>query len=386
MSSVLVVSRNATLGVGLIHQGYDVTDVRPDRHGDWTREARVVDVVVLELSDAVAAESAVLRLRSEGVGVPMLVVSNATPGWDTTAEFVGPGVTVLPLPISLPTLLTAIETMIAAGPVEVAPPPRNEEELLSAVAASVGLSITDGGTVIHDEGPATVPRVRPPDLDAPHHEPAPAETLDDYDEPEPEAEPEPEPVRAAAPQATRMPPPPATPLPGEPRPPASDEYVAALIAWARDLTGVAECAEVVVAELAERVGAEAAVLLLPDGDEWRVAGGTGLRPLEERARLAEDHWLVRNVVLAGDGLLTDDTDAVRDEMIGAPLASWQRVVAVPVPDVRGLFVAARSGETFGEDALAVAVAVADEAAPLLKDALAVRTLARALAPYAEVEE
>jgi hypothetical protein len=370
-SSVLVVSRNANLGVGLVHHGYDVADVRPDRHGDWTHQARAADVVVLELSDAVAAESAVLRLRSEGLGVPVLVVANPTPGWETTSDHVGGGASVLPLPISLPALITRIEELIAAGPVDVPPPPRNEEELLNAVAHSVGLSITEGGTVVTDPEPGDMARVRAPDLDAPT-----------------DAPPAGEPVAAAPapPPGAPMPPPPPAAKPGEPRPPASDAYVTALLDWAHDLTGLAECAEVVVAELADRVRAEAAVLLLPDGREWRVAGGTGLRPLEERAALAEDHWLVKNVVLAGDGLLTDDTDAVRDEMIGAPLASWQRVLAVPIPDVRGLFVAARSGDGFDESSLAAAVAVGAEAAPLLRDALAVRALARALAPYAELEE
>jgi hypothetical protein len=402
MKNVLVVSRNATLGVGLVHQGYDVHDVRPDRHGDWTREARVVDVVVLELSDAVAAESAVLRLRAEGIGVPVLVVANPTPGWETTAEHVGLGTAVLPLPISLPNLITSIEALIASGPIEVPPPPRNEEELLSAVAASVGLSITDGGTVVNDPSPASVPRITPPDLDAPPDPAgeallaaaveaapeAPAPEPDPLTDPLPLAEPQPVAVAQPEPVRTRpagvpMPAPPAAARPGEPRPPASDEHVAALLAWARDLTGVAECAEVVVAELAERVGAEAAALLLPDGPEWRVAGGTGLRPLEERARIGEDHWLVKNVVLGGEGVITDDTDAVREELAGAPLASWQRMLAVPVPHVRGLFVAARSGEAFGDEAIAAAVAVGAEAAPLLQDALAVRALARALAPYAE---
>lgn len=367
MANVLVVSRNATLGVGLIHLGYDVTDVRPDRHGDWTREAEGTHAVVLELSDAVAAESAVLRLRHEGLGVPVLVVSNSTPGWDTAAAHLGGGTSVLALPISLPKLQAELDNLIAAGPVDTTPLPKDETEMLHAVAASVGLAITENGTVVPEGSVATQ---APPEVMA-----------------EPEPEPEPEPVaRPALPEPSPLPAPPPAAAAGEGRHPASDLYVATLLDWARDLTGVAECAEVIALELADRVGAEAAALLLPDGDEWRVAGGAGLRPLEHRARLTEEHWLVANVVITGKGMLADDTDAARDVLTGAPLASWPRVIAVPVREVRGLFLAARGGAAFTEESLQQAVALAAEAMPLLKDALAVRTLARALAPYAEFDD
>ena len=409
-ASIVVVTRNANLSLGLTHHGYDVAEVRPDRHGDWTHHARVADAVVLELSDAVAAESAVLRLRSEGLGLPVLVVSNATPGWDTTAAHVGPGALVLPLPISLPKLTSALDALIAEGPVEIAPPPQNEEELLSAVAASVGLSITETGTVVQGSPSARAPAAAEPEEEvaeeaaepeeevAEEAEPAAAEPDEEPEPPEesePVAKPAPKPPKAVAP--AREAPAPERPLtdrlaraatarPPTPAPRAAESHVAVMLEWAHDLTGVAECAEVVVAELAERIGADAAALLLPDGAEWRVAGGTGLRPLEYRVRLADDHWLIKNVVLTGDGLLAEDSDAARDELIGAPLASWTRVLAAPVLEVRGLFLAARSAEPFGPDSLARAFAVGTEAAPLLVDALAVRELARALTPYTELDD
>lgn len=351
-TSVVVVTRNATLGVALIHQGYDVTEVRPDRYGEWMTSARWADALVLELSDAVAAEAAVQRLRAEGLGLPVLLVSNPTQGWDTTAAHIGGAARVLPLPISVPLLTAALDELLAAGPLDVPPPPENESELLSKVAASVGLAISDAGTLTPDVS-SRLPRVRV--------EPS------EQAAPEPAAE-EPAPPVAAAP---------AVPV---------GEFAESVLAWAKERSDVREAAEVVVAELAERTGAEAAALLLPDGAEWRVAGGVGLRPLESRLRLRSDHWLVATVVGQGEGVVVDDSDGARGELVGAPLASWARVLAVPVTAVRGVFVAARAGEAFDAAALTAAVEVAGEAGGILRDAVALRAVARALAPFTDLDE
>jgi hypothetical protein len=388
MPTVVVVTRNPALAMGLRHHGYDVTDVRPDRHGEWTREARAAHAVVLELTDAVAAEAAVQRLRAERLGLPVLLVSNDSPGWETTAAHIGPAARVLPLPISLPTLLAAVDALIQEGPADLPPAPSNENELLSAVAASVGLAISESGTVVPDEGPARMPRVRPPaDLTPPPRaeaapEAAPEPEADPEPEVEPEPAPEPEPVTLAMALARA----PGVPQPAQQGAAPTDRLVTVLIDRAGELNGLDECADVAVGELADRVGAEAVALLVPDDAGWRVAGGVGLRPLEHRVVVPNDHWLVSHVVTAGQGLLADDTDAGRDRLTGVPLAAWRRVLAVPVPDVGGILVAARAEEPFDAAALEVAAEVGREAGPLLRDAVAVRTLARALAPYADLPD
>src|SRR5690349_24386316 len=112
MATVVVVTRNPALAMGLRHHGYDVYDVRPDKYGEWMADARVADAVMLELSDAVAAEAAVQRLRASGLGLPVLLVSNQSPGWETTAEHVGAATKVLPLPISLPALMAALDALL----------------------------------------------------------------------------------------------------------------------------------------------------------------------------------------------------------------------------------------------------------------------------------
>ena len=391
MTAVVVVTRNPALAMGLQHHGYDVVDVRPDRYGDWVHDAHGADAVVLELGDAIAAESAVQRLRAERVPLPVLLVASSSPGWDITAEHLGPGTKVLPLPISLPALMASLEALIDAGPVTLPPVPTNEDELLSHVAASIGMTISDTGTLVTDEGPVTVPRVRV-DLSEPEPAPAPAPVPVPVPEPVPMPDPEPLPVPDLEP--VPMPEPEPVPAP-EPAPepphapvswvsgPGAERLVAALTQRVHELAGIDDCADVALDELVDRLGAEAAALLLPDGEEWRVAGGRGLRPLETRVRLDATHWLVSHVVEDGNAVLTTDTEPA---LAGAPLASWRFVVGVPVPEVRGVLLAARAHLPFEPAALDAAVGVAREAAPLLGDALAVRELARALAPFADLDE
>lgn len=369
MATVVVVTRNPALALGLRHHGYEVYDVRPDRYGDWMADARTADAAMLELSDPVAAEAAVQRLRSAGLALPVLLVSNNSPGWETVADHIGSATKVLPLPISLPALMAALDALIAAGPMELPPPPANEDELLSAVAASIGMAISDSGTLVADDSPPTMPRVRVVEA-----EPEPSE-------PEPVAE-DPPPTPPGPPEPA--PPPPRVELP--PRTAGVDALVTALASYAHELSSVADCAEVAVDELADRVGAEATACLLPDGDEWRVAGGRGLRPLEHRLRLTSDHWLVRHVLGDDNALTTDDTDGLRESLHGAPLASWKRLLAVPVPEVHGLLVAARAERPFDEASVTAAAEVASEAAPLLVEAVAARDLARKLLPYADLDE
>jgi hypothetical protein len=345
------------------------------------------------------------------VGVPVLVVANASQGWDLTAAHAGPATSFLPLPISLPGLTGELERLLAGGPVAVAPP-ANESELLSAVAASVGLTVSDAGHLARDDDPRPSAAANAAALDTAVVDPAPeppeaTEATERVIEVPPVLPPLPQPPKPPVPPVPPTEPPPPVPAapPAVAAPPVAppvpartalttlsapplgaDVLVDALTEHAGELLGVAECAEVVVAEFAERVGADAAVLLLPDGHEWRVAGGLNLRPLEHRARLDAEHWLVHSVALDGQGLVVDDTDGARDQLHGAPLASWPRLVAVPVPGVGGLFLAARHGAAFQESVLSAAVDVANEAAPLLRDALAVRTLARALAPLADLDD
>ncbi|HVF03615.1 MAG TPA: hypothetical protein VNA20_02125 [Frankiaceae bacterium] len=429
-AAVLVVTRNPALAMGLQRHGYDVADVRPDAYGDWTREAASVAVVVLELPDAVAAEAAVQRLRSGRNGVPVLLVSNTSPGWETVAGHADPGTRVLPLPISLPALLGAVGELAAAGPIEVtdpppwpadavdaaqaaaaaAPEPVVAEEpqpdpvvavapaevepefepvglgvepvdvdpagdaLYNEVAASVGLP---AAPVTYGADPAALPAEVPvgfpgsPDEAAGTAEPPAGERP--ADEP-PAGEPTPEPTPEPAPD----------PAPARPAPTGLVDLAAALAERVREFNTVADCAEVAAEELADRVGAEATACLVPDGNEWRVAGGRNLHPLEPWVNLNADHWLIRTAVDERRAVVVPESE--RAALHGAPLATWRHVLVVPLPDVRGVLVAARAEEPFAENAVEQARDVVPEATALLTEAVAARALARALLPFADLAE
>lgn len=183
-----------------------------------------------------------------------------------------------------------------------------------------------------------------------------------------------------------------TPAPGlrpaeAQRAPDVHTWVRGLLDRRSELFGVAETAQVLADEVVERGESDAAAVLVPDGDTWRVSGGVGLRPVERRLVLDTSHWLIFEIAVGGRALLIEDTDIVRPRLAGAPLAAWRHLLAVPVPGLRAAVVLARGQEAarFTERDLAAVVPVVAEASPLLTAALQMRELARVLAPLRDVE-
>jgi hypothetical protein len=169
--------------------------------------------------------------------------------------------------------------------------------------------------------------------------------------------------------------------------PDARTLVLALTGRVEELFGVADTAQVLADEAVERADADAAAVLVPDGDVWRVSGGVGLRPLERRLVLDETHWLIVNIAVAGQALMVEDTDIVRTRLAGAPLAAWRHLLAVPIPGIRAALVLARGHEAapFTERELTNVVRPAREAAGLLQAAMETRELARRLRPLSETE-
>lgn len=151
--------------------------------------------------------------------------------------------------------------------------------------------------------------------------------------------------------------------------------------------GLRETADAVAGHLHDSVGADAVVVLVPDCAVWAVAGGIGHRHLEERFVLAEEHWVVRQVCAARHGIVVADTDMVRAELAGAPLAAWPHLMAAPLPDVDGIVLLARGqhGPPFTADDLAVTRRATNEAQGLFVAAVEVRDLARRLARFADLQ-
>jgi len=110
--------------------------------------------------------------------------------------------------------------------------------------------------------------------------------------------------------------------------------------------------------------------------------------MEERLTLAADHWLVQEVCGAHHGVVIDDTDIARTRLAGAPLAAWPRLMAVPLPEVRGIAILARSSSApaFTSRTLNQAARALTEAEGLFAAAVQLRELARRLQPFAELED
>ena len=354
MPQVLVVSRSPLMAMSL-RGDFDVTDLRPGGFRDWLVQADDghTDALVLDLGDPRLARQTVLDLRARDCLAPVLLVSSEHEGWD---EFDGDQLAatrVLPLPVTRPALITAltelVQPLVVLVPNAVVPPP-----------------------------PPPSPLPQPEPMPEPEPQPGPAPPRP----PVPPEPPAPQPVPPPVPQP--MPP----PAPGpEPAPaPLPDDVrglVLGLTEFLDELTTVADVADVVIADALDRTLAEAAALLVPDGACWRVAAGANLRPLEHRLELDESSWLVHEVALRGLGLLVEGTDIARTALQGAPLASWQHLLATPVPMVCGVLMLARSEHAFDETDLKTQADLGREAGPWLQGAIETRALARALSPFTD---
>ena len=270
--------------------------------------------------------------------------------------------------------------------------------------------------------PVPVPQPEPEPVPVPQPEPEPVPVPQPEPEPVPVPQPEPEPVPVPQPEPEPVPEPPKAarsgrkrhsgrkqaPSPGDaaprldPRlPPATaastpaqsinDDVPCAdplelLLAEAEGLYTLEETASAIIDDAVTRSQADAAALLLPDGAIWRVAGGVSLRPLEYRLQLTEESWLVERIAGGGRGALIEDSDIARQNLRGAPLASWPYLMALPIPGVQGILLLARDhGEPFTETSLGVLAHLGAESAPLLGRAMAARALARLLSRHLDAE-
>lgn len=155
----------------------------------------------------------------------------------------------------------------------------------------------------------------------------------------------------------------------------------ALLERVPELLGLAAVATAVADNACESASGTACAVLVGDGDRCVVAAGVGLRPLEKRLQLDAEHWLMREVVRASHGLIIEDTDIARSDLVGAPLSASEHLLVVPIEDVAGLVMVARDGKgaAFTSAELAAVAAVAAEAGRPLREAVQVRELGRALA-------
>lgn len=376
MSRVVVVTRHASLAMGL-DQEHDVVDLRPAAFAHWLGSGDTADVVVLDVGTAEAALRGVMDLRSRGREVPVLLVGSTEGQWQQLRqEEALADVHVLPLPLSFGDLAAAVRALTrppAAADYSTSPvgddrigePGMREHEAVDdptdktagQLAAPI-LELTEPRPLADELRPA-VPTAR---------RSGPAGGVVDLrsvGDGQPEGTSWRAGARRVAPASTADP----------------SRLVEALLPRTGELAGLHETATVVLEEACSRLAAEGGALLVADGPRWRVAGGVGLRPLERRAELSSDSWLVA-LAAAGRAVVIEDTDIARQPLRGVPLASWKHLLAVPLHGVPALMLIARHEDpAFTVADLARLHEVAVEAGPLLQAALSVRELARALAHH-----
>ena len=94
----------------------------------------------------------------------------------------------------------------------------------------------------------------------------------------------------------------------------------------RGISTVSTAAQALAQDLAGAGEADVAVLVRDDTGTWLVEGGVGLRSFEWGQTLDDGHWLVMTGRGKHPTLLVNDTDAVRGDLVGAPLASRRQLV------------------------------------------------------------
>ena len=159
-----------------------------------------------------------------------------------------------------------------------------------------------------------------------------------------------------------------------------------VLGHAERVYGVPESAAVVLAEARRRVRADAAALLVADGERWRLAATEDVGDAERGEALLPASWLASTIGTARRGLVVEDSELARERLLGAPLARRRHVLASPVwPAPVVLLLARNEDPDFGEDDVTALVSLAEEAGPLLAAALDARALARTLTPLRDIE-
>jgi hypothetical protein len=370
---VAVVTRRTGVTMTLGSKTHHLVEVRPV--GEWLDRSWVEDAIVLDLETNDATSSAVERLRLMDAGKPIVVIAADGAPWDRlTSQY--PDIFVVPLPITASTLLDTVDrARAAARAVSVAPPARVIDD--PAPPAPEPVAVPEPAYLATPTSTKPLPEAgrrrirRDPVVDV---EPAIALLTED-----PSAAPA---AVSAAPAAT-LAAPTAASVPRQ----TSDAVgkVRALLLEVGVLPRVADTAGVVLSRATEAAAADAATVLVPDDGVWRVEAGSGLRPLEERLQLDASHWLVTEIAIGRRGLLIKNTDVARNQLAGAPLASWANLLAAPVADDAFLVLARERSAFTREDLTRVAAAVAGLDASM-NDAIDVRRLARKMIDYLDLVE
>ncbi len=322
-----MVGRNPTVAMALAGIGHDVSEIRP---AGLTAHLQRTDVpsaeaVLIDRPDAEESLGLLAVVRESGLGAPVLLLAGSGPEWaalDPSSPAGSSAARLLPLPVTGPALAAAVDEVLALSP---------------------AFEPTEAAPLVEAEASAP--------------EPAEAAEVIDLRAEEPEAEP--------------------VDVPGA---------VRTVLGHAERVYGVPESAAVVLTEARRRVRADAAALLVADGERWRLAATEDVDDTERGEVLLPSSWLASTLGAARRGLVVEHSDLARERLLGAPLARRRHLLVSPVWPAPVVLVLARSEDPdFAEDDVTALISLAEEAGPLLAAALDARALARALTPLRDIE-
>lgn len=360
-AQLVVVADNRSLGHELSALDIDVVDLRPVELADWlANDADPPVLVVVGVEHSAEALGIVTSIAGRHPGTPMLVAAGTARGWDRVVR-AGKHVSLLKSPVTSDSLLAAVHGLItvsvsrpsAAGPVEHPDVPDTVRHIVAARSTDALRERLAHRPVVSNGAPAHADAV----FDA-------AALRIAEDEPLPASD---------ARRASRRP----------PMDPDAElrRIIGGVLACVDLLYDVRDVASAVLDEAFTVADASRGVVMLRDGDAWRVVGAGGVRPLDWRYSLEPESWLVTTVVTDGRGIIVEDTDIARQRLGGAPLSHLPQLMAVPIPAAGGLVLIAREEEPFTVEQLGAVADIAAGAGVMLADALQVRELARALSDF-----
>src|SRR5205814_99210 len=94
----------------------------PEQLDGWLHDADGADVLVVGVDDPGAALELASAADAQRPGLPVLLVAGPSPGWHSLAEVEDLGAVLLPLPVTRPSLVAALERLVQTDGPAVAPP------------------------------------------------------------------------------------------------------------------------------------------------------------------------------------------------------------------------------------------------------------------------
>jgi hypothetical protein len=424
---VAVLSHHASLAMQLRRAGFDVHEGRD--FDDLAKASTSVDIFVVDLI-AVDGKRAIVARLSTAVDPRIPIVLLSADEVDVALLGTGRAVDIVVPPVRADDVISRVRTLLAARAAELTPAVqpagrsagkaakvglRPGPRASRAAAKAQGASSTGTVTEIRDrkrlpprrtparrvdEGasrpqptelpaPSGAPNhsmpVAAPPATAPSAKPVPAAQVAAPTQPGPVSSAAPAvPTRAAAVATASTQQPTAGPVSPLPAPVLDWRVIANQLTQAvQSIPAVGVVAQTMADELAAASGAHVAVMVRDDAGTWHVEAGVGLRSFEWAQTLQDDDWLVWAGRDQHPSLMVMDTDVVRGDLTGAPLASRLQLVRTHSTKA-GFFVCAGwEDDGGGNDTARVALVVeaVRRHSPTMADALGVRSLAEWLSAH-----